>query len=493
VNPETEERINAGNDFNMTALHPDRTPASDTLGIAAGTLVAGEAIVTGQHYATSEQIVIKVTDSRGREAYSEPLTVVPVGVRYALATPDTVIAGQPWEMSVTRVDIVTGQLVTSDDRSFVLRAFSGSAPRPDFNLDPAGILADSVGTTVQGIRTFYSQSYDRAEPIYLQVSDDTGEQHYSDIIIVLPAPASQVVLWAEDLPGQPLARPLRPGQSALLVARATDTGGNPVAGVPLEFRVLAGDGRLGAAQEMVFATTANSDGRATVDLNVVTYGHEDALLEAVSNDITSPPIVVDIVGPPRTVLRFDPEAPAYQDGYYITTDTRIHMIATTDDPGGIQVIFFDLDIIDPPIPNQVYTGDFSLTDQGKGTAGEHLLRFYAEEVSGTTEAVQSITLYTGNALASDRDITNRPNPFRAGSEETVILFTPTTSGTVTLTIYDLWGDVVFSDQLDVTQGTEENYVWYGRNGKDKVVANGGYICRVYGSGMDLRRKIAVVK
>ena len=35
-------------------------------------------------------------------------------------------------MTVRRVDIVTGQLVTSDDRTFVLTAFSGNAPRPDF-------------------------------------------------------------------------------------------------------------------------------------------------------------------------------------------------------------------------------------------------------------------------------------------------------------------------------------------------------------------------
>ena len=33
-----------------------------------------------------------------------------------------------------RVDIVTGQIVTSDDRNFLLTAFSGNSPRPDFNL-----------------------------------------------------------------------------------------------------------------------------------------------------------------------------------------------------------------------------------------------------------------------------------------------------------------------------------------------------------------------
>ncbi len=459
----------------------------------AGTLVAGEAIIGGQHYATSEDIIIRVTDSRGRVAYSDVLTVVPIGVRYELAVPDTVIAGEPWTMSISRVDIVTGQLVTGDNRSFLLRAFSGSSPRPDFSLTPSGILADSVGTTVQGTRTFNAQSYDRAEPIYLRVSDDTGEQNFSNVITVLPAPASQIALWAEDLPGQPLTRPLRPGQPAILVARATDVVGNPVIGVPLEFRVLVGDGRLGAALQTIFNATANNDGRASVDLNVLPYGRADVYLETASNDIVSAQIMVDIVGPPLTAVAFEPEAAVFQDGYYVTVDTRVLLNATTEDVGGIQAIFVDVDVSDPPLPGQVYTGPFSLNDLGLGTPGVHILRFFAEEVSGVTEEVQRINLYTSMSLTTDRDITNRPNPFRAGQEDTAILFKPTGSGTVTITIYDLYGDVVFSDQRDVIAGVDETYVWNGKNGKGRVVANGGYICRVFGSSMDLRRKIAVVK
>jgi flagellar hook assembly protein FlgD len=75
----------------------------------------------------------------------------------------------------------------------------------------------------------------------------------------------------------------------------------------------------------------------------------------------------------------------------------------------------------------------------------------------------------------------------------MILFRAPQSGTVTVTIYDLYGDVVYSHQEYAQAGVLTQLVWDGRNGNDRVVANGGYICRVHGNGIDLRRKIAVVK
>jgi len=96
-------------------------------------------------------------------------------------------------------------------------------------------------------------------------------------------------------------------------------------------------------------------------------------------------------------------------------------------------------------------------------------------------------------MDTQRQITNRPNPFNPREGSTMILFRPPSSGAVTLTLYDLYGDVVFTDQLVVSAGELVQYPWDGHNGPRRVVANGGYICRIHGSGMDLRRKIAVVK
>ncbi len=493
VNPLTDERINAGSDFTMQALKPDRSPATDVLGINGGTLVAGEAVIGGQTYATSEQIIIRVSDSRGREAFSDPLTVQPVGVTWAFSVPDTVVAGEPWTMAVRRVDIVTGQLVTLDDRSFTLRAFSGNAARPDTSLTPIGVLCDSTGSTLGGEIVFSSQCYDRAEGIYLELTDLFGERAFSPVITVLPAPADGLRLLVEEVPGRPVARPVRPMARILAKARVVDRAGNPLSSVDVQFQVLSGDGWLGSGQDTVLMATTTARGEASVDLTIRPFAQEDIRIVASAVGLSSNEVVVDVVGPPQTVLRFDPPASPYQGGWFIDADTRIELVATTEDVAGIQAIYSDVDVVDPPLPRTIFTGAFSLRDVGRDTPGVHTLRFYAEEVSGTTEPVRTVELYTSSALTTEKQVTNRPNPFRAGEEETIILFQPTSTGTAQLVIYDLFGSTVFSARMPVVAGTTAQFPWNGRNGDGRVVANGGYICRIVGAGYDLRRKIAVVK
>ena len=53
------------------------------------------------------------------------------------------------------------------------------------------------------------------------------------------------------------------------------------------------------------------------------------------------------------------------------------------------------------------------------------------------EEVQTVTLYTARDLAINKEITNRPNPFNPNEGETTIMFRPTASGIVTVTMYDL--------------------------------------------------------
>jgi hypothetical protein len=313
------------------------------------------------------------------------------------------------------------------------------------------------------------------------------------VITVLPAGAAEVEIWAESLPGQPLNRALRPGQPAILVARVTDAAGNPIVGAPVDFQILEGDGGLGSARTSSFSSTTGALGRVAVDVSVLPFGYRDIYVEARSNLIISNELLIDVIGPPRTSIAFNPTASAFRDGYYLSADTRISLSATTEDPGGIQAIFYAVDVLDPPLPGNVYTGDFSLVDLGLDSPGEHTLRFYAEEQSGAIEPVQQVTLYLATNMALDKPITNRPNPFRAGREPTVILFQPLETGSVTLSIYDLYGNMVLNQNFSVVAGTTAQFVWDGRNGGGDVVGNGGYVCRIQGPGMDLRRKIAVVK
>ncbi len=495
VNPETGERIQAGGQFEMTALRPDRSAATASLGLTSGTLTAGEAVIGGQHYPASEQLVVRVRDSRGRTAYSDVLTVVPEGVRYAIDVPDTVIAGEPFAMRVRRVDIVTQQLVTSDDRSFILTAFSGNARRPDFSLLPAGVLADTVGTTSGGLCEVPFQRYDRAESIYIKVSDQTGEQAFSSVLIVRPAPVSICTLVAEAVPGQPLDRALRPGDRITLRVRAHDASGNVVAGTPLAVNLLAGDAGIGSLRAATVDLLADVAGMATSELFVNAHGSQDLLLQATAGEAVSPLLAIELLGPPITTARFRPEVTVYGDGYYVLPATEIALQTTVEGPEPVQGVWFDLDVTEDPLPRRLYTGPFSLADLGAAHAapGRHVLRFYAEENGGVREAVKTVFLYTATELATDRDVTNRPNPFHAGRESTVVIFRATDSGPVNITIYDLYGGIVWQESKTVTAGAFEQFIWDGRNGKGHVVGNGGYVCRIHGSGLDLRRKIAVVK
>jgi len=79
-------------------------------------------------------------------------------------------------------------------------------------------------------------------------------------------------------------------------------------------------------------------------------------------------------------------------------------------------------------------------------------------------------------------VRNRPNPFRAGREETLIEYKLSEPSNVTITIYDLLGQEVWhkSYRAGENGGGEVNSVpWNGRNLSGEVVGNGGYICRVW--------------
>jgi len=93
---------------------------------------------------------------------------------------------------------------------------------------------------------------------------------------------------------------------------------------------------------------------------------------------------------------------------------------------------------------------------------------------------------------------NQPNPFRAGREETLIKYDLEQPSNVTIIIYDLLGQEVWQENYESGEngGREANSVsWDGRNLSGKVVANGGYFCRIWveKEKRHMLRKIAVAK
>jgi len=145
------------------------------------------------------------------------------------------------------------------------------------------------------------------------------------------------------------------------------------------------------------------------------------------------------------------------------------------------------------VPQIVYEGPLSFADLGLSQFGQHTLSFYAEDIKGHKETVQSFSVMMGSDLAADKSVTNRPNPFHAGREETLILFRAAGAGTATIEIYDLFGNLVWSREMPTQAAATYQLPWDGRNGRGEVVGNGGYLCTVKTGGELLKRKIAVVK
>jgi len=100
------------------------------------------------------------------------------------------------------------------------------------------------------------------------------------------------------------------------------------------------------------------------------------------------------------------------------------------------------------------------------------------------------------------EVSNYPNPFRAGVESTNISYLLAEPSDVKIKIYNLFGDLVLSREFRSGQRYAESGVmnvfpWDGLNDKGQAVGNGGYICVVEavinGSNEKLIRKIAVRK
>lgn len=104
----------------------------------------------------------------------------------------------------------------------------------------------------------------------------------------------------------------------------------------------------------------------------------------------------------------------------------------------------------------------------------------------------------GNSVCTDIILIiasyNYPNPFNPRlPESTNIVFWLDKEGQeVTLSIYDLFGNLVLEKRMTGEQGMNE-YKWDGRNGNREYVASGGYICIIdHGAGEPYKHKIAVL-
>ncbi|MDD5686772.1 MAG: S8 family serine peptidase [Elusimicrobia bacterium] len=78
-------------------------------------------------------------------------------------------------------------------------------------------------------------------------------------------------------------------------------------------------------------------------------------------------------------------------------------------------------------------------------------------------------------------------------EEAKIRFLPASNGTVKIKIYTLKGDLVWEETVDAVSGVENIVSWACENSGDDKVAPGIYLVHVKGSGVDVKKKTAIVR
>lgn len=154
------------------------------------------------------------------------------------------------------------------------------------------------------------------------------------------------------------------------------------------------------------------------------------------------------------------------------------------------------------------TSNTKTTSAVTGSDGTATVTFYggydneADVIKGTYNSLsRNVTIDVSVVDPILGNVSNYPNPFRAGSEVTNISYLMDSNQDVTIKIYNLFGDLVYSASMSAgTAGASSGmntFVWDGKNSKGQVVGNGGYICAVttviQNSQKTMIRKIAVAK
>jgi len=105
-----------------------------------------------------------------------------------------------------------------------------------------------------------------------------------------------------------------------------------------------------------------------------------------------------------------------------------------------------------------------------------------------------------SSLSLEESFSNFPNPFAAGREATTFVYYLPRNARVTLKIWTVRGEAVFTVLQDAycSAGLHQNLHWDGRNGRGNAVLNGVYIAELAvqfddGSKGRLFRKVAVVR
>jgi len=329
-------------------------------------------------------------------------------------------------------------------------------------------------------------SYDTVGMIRFKVSDDLGHPPgYTDPIDIRPVG----LRYDLEAPGK-----VKAGKQFPLTIRLIDTGvGNLV--TPKEY-----------ARQVKLAAYSSPDGNpAEGELKMKSFylqGGETVLsqsynlahviyIEASDAKEYTPQSTpgrtgdIEVIGAPKTVLKLDGAYNEIDAALYVTLTTRV-IIESISDIVAEKILYRDNES-----DWTTYVGPFTLSP------GRHVIEYYGIDKYGNEEEINRSKPIYVSSFGGD-GVSNRPNPFKAGKENTWIEYNLKEPSNVIITIHDLFGQEVWRESYAAGEngGRKSNsVVWDGKNLSGKVVANGGYICRVWieKEKRHMTRKIAVAK
>ncbi|MFB0526375.1 MAG: hypothetical protein ACETVO_02750, partial [bacterium] len=338
--------------------------------------------------------------------------------------------------------------------------------------------------------------YDTVGKILFKVTDSFGRPAaYTNIIEIKPERLCYEVIAPKEVEA---------GKGFLLTVKLIDTGGGKVV-TPKEYEsnryvklvaysfpeenLAEGELKIKSldleAGERTILQSYNLAHRIYIEAtDVKTYDHP---VESKPPDSSG---VITVIGAPKTVLKFDGVYNEMNDALYLRSSTLITIMCTSD----IKAEYiYCRDNEGEWKKYEKYVEPFALSP------GAHTIEYYGVDEFGHKEEInRSKTIYISFFSAGADGILNRPNPFRAGKQNTLIEYNLSQPSNVTITIYDVFGQEVWRESYRAGENggaTANSVPWDGRNLCGEVVGNGGYICRVWieREKRQMLRKIAVAK
>ena len=206
-----------------------------------------------------------------------------------------------------------------------------------------------------------------------------------------------------------------------------------------------------------------------------------------------PVLAADAVGSAGLTGGYSSVAPEFDDARLVF-DLGDGLSVKSDQPAELTVLVTIKD---------TYSGYnlFFELDSTSVSAIDNSLGLEGEKVPVVDRGDNPLAYRFGFGVVSDSpesSFFNYPNPFAAGFEATKLVYTLPDDDNVTLEIFTLIGEKVFSETIaagdaGASKGRNE-VIWNGTNSRGDVIRNGVYIgVLTTSSGIESRTKIAVVK